>query len=61
MPESTVKESILVDTHWLREHLDNPGIRIVDLRWRPRFVSGRRIAQDRREDYLAGHVPGRYF
>jgi thiosulfate/3-mercaptopyruvate sulfurtransferase len=61
MLDPDYKEGILVDTQWLGDHLNDPGIRIVDLRWRPSFVDGKGIALDRREDYLEGHIPGAVF
>jgi len=35
---------LLVETHWLAEHLDDPNVRIVDAR--------------KVEEYQAGHIPG---
>jgi thiosulfate/3-mercaptopyruvate sulfurtransferase len=61
MLDPAYNEGILVDTRWLAEHLDDPGVRVVDLRWRPRFVDGKGVAEDRREDYLEGHIPGAVF
>lgn len=40
----------LVDTAWLAGHLSDPGLRIVDARWRGDGSS--------REIYLQGHIPG---
>lgn len=40
----------LVETDWLVSHLDDPDLRIVDLRWRGNG-SGR-------QRYLRGHIPG---
>ena len=40
----------LVETEWLAEHLDDPDLRVVDVRWRG-DDSGR-------QQYLAGHIPG---
>ena len=40
----------LVSTSWLAGHLDDPGLRLVDLRWGPRGA-GRRA-------YRAEHIPG---
>jgi thiosulfate/3-mercaptopyruvate sulfurtransferase len=40
----------LVETAWLADHLNDPGLRIVDARWRG-DGSGRQL-------YLAGHIPG---
>jgi thiosulfate/3-mercaptopyruvate sulfurtransferase len=42
---------LLVSTEWLVEHLDDPGLRIVDLRY---YFDGR----DGYQIYLAGHIPG---
>ena len=44
----------LVDTDWLREHLADPDLRVVDFRW---YLAGR----DGREEYLRGHIPGAVF
>ena len=61
MLHSAYKENILVDTQWLTKHLEDPELRIVDLRWRPRFVDGKGVAEDRKEDYISGHIPGAVF
>jgi thiosulfate/3-mercaptopyruvate sulfurtransferase len=61
MLDPSYSKGILVDTQWLAEHLDDPGVRVVDLRWRPRFVDGKGVAEDRREDYLEGHIRGAVF
>lgn len=52
---------ILVDTTWLADHLSDPGVRIVDLRWQPRFVGERGSVDDALESYLKGHIPGAAF
>ena len=44
----------LVDADWLREHLADPDLRVVDFRW---YLAGR----DGREEYLRGHIPGAVF
>src|SRR5215813_1852825 len=44
---------VLVSTEWLASHLEDPGLVVVDLRWRP-DGSGR-------ARYEAGHVPGARF
>lgn len=49
--------SPLVSTSWLAAHLDDPSIRIVDVRWRSRYENGRGISFDDHEGYLAGHIP----
>lgn len=51
----------LVSTAWLSEHLDDPGLRILDVRWRSRYENGRGISFDDHEGYLAGHIPGAVF
>ena len=51
----------LVSTDWLSEHLADPNIRIVDVRWRSRYENGRGISVDDHEGYLAGHIPGAVF
>jgi thiosulfate/3-mercaptopyruvate sulfurtransferase len=53
--------SPLVTTEWLAAHLSNPGVRIVDVRWRSRYENGRGISFDDRDGYLAGHIPGAVF
>jgi len=44
----------LVSAEWLREHLGEPGLRVIDLRW---YLDGRRG----REAFQAGHLPGAVF
>jgi thiosulfate/3-mercaptopyruvate sulfurtransferase len=41
---------MLVDTDWLTRHLDDPGVVVVDLRWREDGSGKRRFG--------AGHIPG---
>jgi thiosulfate/3-mercaptopyruvate sulfurtransferase len=53
--------SPLVTTEWLAAHLDDPDVRIVDVRWRSRYENGRGISLDDHEGYLAGHIPGAVF
>jgi thiosulfate/3-mercaptopyruvate sulfurtransferase len=40
----------LATTDWLAEHLGQPGLRVVDARWRPDGSAG--------EVFAAGHIPG---
>ena len=47
--------NVLVSPAWLREHLHDPGVRVVDCR----FVLGTPGAG--REQYLAGHIAGAGF
>jgi thiosulfate/3-mercaptopyruvate sulfurtransferase len=42
---------LLVSTEWLAEHLNDPEVRIVDLRY---YFDGR----DGYQTYLSGHIPG---
>src|SRR5215471_4843479 len=44
----------LVDAAWLREHLAEQDVRVVDFRW---YLKGR----NGREEYLRGHIPGAVF
>lgn len=53
--------SPLVSTEWLAAHLNDPDIRVVDVRWRSRYENGRGISFDDYEGYGAGHIPGAVF
>jgi thiosulfate/3-mercaptopyruvate sulfurtransferase len=44
----------LVDGGWLFDHIDEPGLRVIDLRW---YLDGR----PGRAAYEAGHIPGAVF
>ena len=44
----------LVDAAWLREHISDPDLRVVDFRWHLQGPPGR-------QQYLEGHVPGAVF
>jgi thiosulfate/3-mercaptopyruvate sulfurtransferase len=44
----------LVTPKWLREHIGDSDLRVVDFRW---YLTGRQG----RDGYLAGHVPGAVF
>jgi thiosulfate/3-mercaptopyruvate sulfurtransferase len=44
----------LVSPDWLREHLRDPDVRVVDFRW---YLTGRQG----RDAYLGGHIPGAVF
>ena len=54
---------MLVTTDWLAEHLDDPDVRVVDMRG---YVVTRPVGpgvdeaeyRGAREEYLAGHIPG---
>ena len=57
-----MQENLLVSTDWLQEHLDDPDLRIVDIRGHvipaseppPHYFNNR-------DDWLKGHVPGAIF
>ncbi|MBI4413364.1 MAG: sulfurtransferase [candidate division NC10 bacterium] len=53
--------TLLAETDWLEEHLNDAEIRIVDLRYRPRGSGDRWVIGDDRAAYEAGHVPGAVF
>ena len=44
----------IVSPDWLREHLRDPDLRIIDFRWHLQGPNGR-------EDYDRGHIPGAVF
>jgi len=44
---------VLVDTRWLAEHIDDPDLVVVDMRWREDGSA--------RARYEAGHIPGAVF
>jgi thiosulfate/3-mercaptopyruvate sulfurtransferase len=44
----------LVDAGWLREHLNDRDVRVVDFRW---YLQGR----NGRDEYMRGHIPGAVF
>jgi len=45
----------LVSTDWLAEHLDDPELRVADVRW---YLDPSRRGRD---EYAAGHIPGAVF
>jgi thiosulfate/3-mercaptopyruvate sulfurtransferase len=53
--------SPLVSTEWLSRHMNDAGVRIVDVRWRSRYENGRGISFDDHEGYQAGHISGAVF
>jgi thiosulfate/3-mercaptopyruvate sulfurtransferase len=50
----SVPASPLVSADWLAAHLDDPAVRIADVRW---YLGGKRGA----DEYARGHVPGAVF
>ena len=51
----TTANQSLVSTGWLAEHLGEPGLRVVDVRW---YLDPARRG---REAYARGHIPGAVF
>ena len=56
----------LVSVDWLADHLDHPGVRVVDIRGYVRTTDlggGRQEATyaGAPEEYAAGHIPGAVF
>ncbi|MBI3977234.1 MAG: sulfurtransferase [Chloroflexi bacterium] len=51
MTAGYARPELLAETAWLAEHLDDPNLRLVDLRF---YFDGR----DGHAAYLAGHIPG---
>lgn len=56
------RNRFLVETSWLAEHLDDPQLRIVDMRGYVRTVERDGVQEAEyvgaREDYEQGHIPG---
>lgn len=46
----------LVSTPWLRDHLDDPDLRILDASW---YMAA--AGRDARAEFAAGHIPGARF
>jgi thiosulfate/3-mercaptopyruvate sulfurtransferase len=49
-----MSESPLVSTAWLAEHLDDPGVQVIDCRWYLKPFDLR----EGDEEYAAAHIPG---
>lgn len=54
----TEQLSPLVATSWLAENLDNPDLRVIDVRWQFREEQGKGIAYDDPADFCREHIPG---
>src|SRR6185437_941692 len=54
VPGPSAGGSPLVDVPWLAAHLDDPRVRVVDVRW---YLAGKRGA----DEYARGHIPGAAF
>ena len=44
----------LVDASWVRDHIDDSDVRVIDFRW---YLQGR----SGRQEYVRGHIPGAVF
>src|SRR5207302_892207 len=44
----------LVEAGWLRDHVNDPDVRVIDFRW---YLQGR----NGRDEYARGHIPGAVF
>jgi len=54
--DSTEKAPPLVSTEWLAAHLDDPSVRIADVRW---YLP--HLGKSGRAEYERGHIPGAIF
>lgn len=50
------KSPFIVDADWLAEHLNDPGVSIVDASW---YLPAQQ--RDAKQEYQAGHIPGAVF
>ena len=41
---TSIAGSPLVSTAWLAAHLDEPGVRVIDVRWQSRYENGRGLS-----------------
>jgi len=53
--------SPIVSTEWLARHMDNPDLRIIDVRWKFREENGKGVGYDDLEGYQEAHIPGAIF
>jgi thiosulfate/3-mercaptopyruvate sulfurtransferase len=62
MASTPTRDTLLVETSWLAEHLGEPGLAIVDIRGsiRPATAPRPHYAA-KREAYLEAHIPGAVF
>ena len=51
--EATINSSLIVDRHWIRQHLIDEHITLIDSREAPRYLG---LAEP--IDPIAGHIPG---
>lgn len=63
MTKNYARPELLAETAWLQAHLDDPSIRIVDMRGYVRLKTGETGAQESSyegapDEYAQGHIPG---
>lgn len=58
---TSIADFPLVTTSWLAGHLNEPAVRIIDVRWQSRYENGRGISSDDYDGYLSGHIPDAAF
>jgi len=51
-------KAIFVETQWLADHLNDHGMRIIDVRFTRCFSNHNKAAQQCREEYTEAHIPG---
>jgi thiosulfate/3-mercaptopyruvate sulfurtransferase len=49
---------LFVDTQWLARHLQDEDMRIVEVHFTRCFSSHEKVAEECREQYRSGHIPG---
>src|SRR5438067_13319371 len=62
MTGASPRDRLLAETAWLAAHLDDPQVRVVDMRGYVRIVDlgdGRQVSTyaGAADDYAAGHIP----
>jgi thiosulfate/3-mercaptopyruvate sulfurtransferase len=54
-------QSPFVSVDWLADRIDDPSVRIIDVRWKSRYENGKGISLDDPDGYRACHIPGAVF
>jgi thiosulfate/3-mercaptopyruvate sulfurtransferase len=60
-PPGGLIESVIVSTDWLEAHLEDPALRVVDIRGSVRPPGSTPRYWPKREEYEADHIPGAVF
>ena len=53
---TSIGSSPLVTATWLAAHLNEPEVRVVDVRWQSRYENGRGISLDDYDGYWSGPI-----